>query len=232
MSYFKAYSEIRYKFGDDFDKVCTDILQRVSLRNEIVNLTTIYDDYFINAGESPDIVAYKLYGRPEYHWIIMLTNNIVDPFGEWPMSQLALSKHVIKKYGVGNEDDIHHWEQVYDLQGEQFKQSKFVPLTNDPASKADVYANQAELDSGAYERIVVNIDDRIFDYMTANEVDYDTAKTAVISGISGTESIVSITNRRYEELLNIQRQSIKIIKPKYVSRIVDEFNKVMRESNI
>ena len=62
----------------------------------------------IQDGETPEQIAYKLYGSVNYHWVIMITNSIVNISKEWPLSSNVLSNYIESKY-----DDIyaiHHYE--------------------------------------------------------------------------------------------------------------------------
>lgn len=60
-------------------------------------------------GETPEIVAEKVYGNPEYHWIIMLVNERFDYLADYPLTYDALLKYVEDKYGAGNENATHHY---------------------------------------------------------------------------------------------------------------------------
>jgi hypothetical protein len=56
--------------------------------------------YFINDGESPDVVSYKVYGTPKFGYLIMMTNNIHSLYDDWPKSTSAFKKYLIEKYGT------------------------------------------------------------------------------------------------------------------------------------
>ena len=44
---------------------------------------TLLDQYEIQEGETPEIVADKHHGSVYYHWVILMTNGITDPFHDW-----------------------------------------------------------------------------------------------------------------------------------------------------
>jgi hypothetical protein len=56
-------------------------------------------EYSIKDGERPEHIAERVYGDPGYHWLILLTNNIIDPYHGWYMSGSALEDYIQKKYG-------------------------------------------------------------------------------------------------------------------------------------
>ena len=69
---------------------------------------TLFDEYDIVDGETPEIVAEKIYGDPEYHWIIMLANQKHDYISDFPLSEQALVKHIIATYGAQRYATRHY----------------------------------------------------------------------------------------------------------------------------
>ena len=92
-----------YKFKD-----VTNLLRRVALRAKVKTSALLYDTYDVKNGETPESLADKLYGDSEYHWIIMLINDITDRYHEWPMSEAQFSQYLKDKYS--NPDAVHHYE--------------------------------------------------------------------------------------------------------------------------
>jgi hypothetical protein len=87
----------------------TDITRNIRFRKEILANITSYDEYDIVDGETPEIIAEKVYQNPEYHWIIMLANDMYDYRADFPLTQLQLERYVADKYGE-YADDVHHYE--------------------------------------------------------------------------------------------------------------------------
>ena len=87
----------------------TNILERVKLKANVLANTLVMDKYEVKDGETPEIVADKYYGDSRYHWIILLVNNLTNRF-DFPMSLRAFNEYLIEKYGVGNQDGVHHHE--------------------------------------------------------------------------------------------------------------------------
>ena len=86
----------------------TDITRNIRFRRDILANVTVYDYYDIVDGETPEIVAEKVYGNAQYHWIVMLANDRYDYLGDWPLTQVALDQFVSDKYGDA-ADAIHHY---------------------------------------------------------------------------------------------------------------------------
>jgi hypothetical protein len=91
--------------------ILTDITRNIRFRRDMLASITVYDYYDIVEGETPEIVAEKVYGNAQYHWIIMLVNEVYDYIGDWPLTQANLEQYVIDKYG-DTANDIHHYENA------------------------------------------------------------------------------------------------------------------------
>ena len=92
-----------YKFKD-----VTNLLRRVALRAKVRTNVLLYDTYDVKSGETPESLSHRLYGDSEYHWIIMLVNDITDRYHDWPMSEAQFSQYLKDKYS--NPDAVHHYE--------------------------------------------------------------------------------------------------------------------------
>ena len=100
--------------GDENYKLLPDILRRVKLRSGLRSGAFLFENYDVKDGEKPEDVAYKWFGDAEYHWIILMTNNITDRYYQWPLSQPQFAEHLTDKYGAGSEDAVHHYEKTTD----------------------------------------------------------------------------------------------------------------------
>jgi hypothetical protein len=111
--YFKDFPQFAYDFeigGKTKVLLLTDITRNVRFRKEVLSNIELYDEYDIQDGETPEIIAEKVYGNANYHWIIMLVNERFDYIGDFPMSYPQLTAYIQDKYGVGNEYNTHHYE--------------------------------------------------------------------------------------------------------------------------
>jgi len=83
-------------------------MSRVKIRDGILDNITLYNKYDVKSGETPENIAFKHFGNPDLHWVILLTNNIQDRYYDWPMSEQELELFIKDKYS--NPDGIHHYE--------------------------------------------------------------------------------------------------------------------------
>jgi hypothetical protein len=113
MSYFSKFPNIAYDMkGDSVRKLLPDILRRVKLRASIKSGGMLFDKYDVKEGEKPEDVAFKWFGDPELHWVILMTNNVTDRYYDWPMNQAQFAEYLDDKYS--NPDAIHHYEVTKD----------------------------------------------------------------------------------------------------------------------
>ena len=96
--------------GNNNYTLLPDILRRVKIRAGLVSNRLVFDKYNVKEGEKPEDVAFKYYGDAQYHWVIMVVNNITDRYYEWPMTEPDFADFLTDKYGAGSEDAIHHYE--------------------------------------------------------------------------------------------------------------------------
>ena len=107
--YFNSFPDIIYDPNRNGDyQICKNLLRRVAVREKVRTNTLLYDTYDVREGESPESIADKLYGDSEYHWIILMLNNITDRYHDWPLSTPQFLDYVNDKYD--NASGIHHYE--------------------------------------------------------------------------------------------------------------------------
>lgn len=97
------------KFFDILGKRTVDTEEIVNLfkRVDIVGVVNDenFDDYYIKDNETADSISQRTYGNKDYYWIIFLTNNIIDPLYDWPMSEEMLSSYANIVNSMGTYDD-------------------------------------------------------------------------------------------------------------------------------
>ena len=87
-----------------------NIFRRVKAREDLSKYTEFFEQYSIADGELPFQIAKEVYGDDELDWVVLLTNNIVDPYEDWPRSRRELEQFANDKYQ--NKDGVHHYETV------------------------------------------------------------------------------------------------------------------------
>lgn len=109
--YFSKFPKIFYDLsGDKNFKLVTDLLRRVKVRARILDEVTLYDLYDVIDGDTPESLAFKHFGNAELHWVILITNNVIDRFYDWPLTVEQFEAYINDKYT--NPDGIHHYEKT------------------------------------------------------------------------------------------------------------------------
>ena len=109
--YFDSFPVIPYDAKGDLNfKDVTNLLRRVGMRAKLKSNTLLYDTYDVKEGETPEMIAHKLYGDTELHWVILIINDITDRYHQWPMTGGQFLDYLNDKYT--NPDGIHHYEST------------------------------------------------------------------------------------------------------------------------
>ena len=107
--YFANFPIIPYdSVGNGNFKLVTNLLKRVAVRSKVKSNILFFDTYDVKEGESPEIIADKLYGDVNLHWVILLLNDITDRYHQWPMNNNQFLTYLNDKYS--NVDATHHYE--------------------------------------------------------------------------------------------------------------------------
>ena len=99
-----------------------NLFKRGKLREDIFQETTFFEQYQIQGDDRPDNVAQKVYGDASLDWVVLLSNNIINLYEEWPLPQASFDAYVIEKYNMDYDklyNGIHHYEsnEVTNSQG-------------------------------------------------------------------------------------------------------------------
>ena len=190
-------------------QISTNIFFRIRILREILGNISAYYEYLVSDSDTPEILADKVYGNPEAHWVILMANDIIDAQYDWPLNYKNFNNYIINKYGsIANaKTQIHHYEKVITRE-EQLTgivtESRFTvnfdKLTdNTPSVPYDYYENLPE---------------------TQEVNTYNLENGRTVTEIIRREAI---TYYDYESQLNDNKRSIKIIKPEYYGQILREF---------
>ena len=117
--YFKQLVDFEYVNRTDDGKLISDyttvknLFKRGKLREDIFQETTFFEKYSIQGDDRPDNVAKKVYGDSSYDWVVLLSNNIINIYEEWPLPQAGWDAYLLEKYDNNYDtlyNGIHHYE--------------------------------------------------------------------------------------------------------------------------
>lgn len=111
MAYFSKFSKILYNPDGTISNKAVNIMNSIAMKYSPIKDTTLYFYYSIQDGEKPEDVSYRYYDSTEYHWLIILLNNVIDPYYDWLLSSHELDAHITDKYGE-DQYGIDHFENL------------------------------------------------------------------------------------------------------------------------
>jgi len=177
----------------------TDIFRRAATVSNILQDREIFHKYVILEGESPEIIADNEYGSSNYHWVVTLINNILDPLLDWPKNYADLISYINEKYGsvAVASSTIHHYTMTVtkvDSLGHTSSETSIIDATR-----------YAELSS-----VVPSV------YTFSN-------------GVTVTETTTrsTVDSYTYEIDTNEAKRNIRLIKSNYIPQVVAELEKIM-----
>jgi hypothetical protein len=106
MGYFNFLPNILYRdeFGNSI--VVKNIITRGQILDVLKESAASAADYRIRDGEKPETLAQRVYGRSDYHWLILLFNEIINPYFQWPLTMNEMEHHMNNVY-LGSALFIH-----------------------------------------------------------------------------------------------------------------------------
>ena len=112
MPYFNDFPIIDYNLAgiNGTTKEVTDIWRRVKVKSKIASNLALFDRFDVPEGDSPETVAYKVYGSADYFWVVCIMNNVVNRYYDWPLDEFNFQQFVADKYD--NPNAIHHYEKT------------------------------------------------------------------------------------------------------------------------
>jgi hypothetical protein len=209
--YFRYYPSVLYNFDNKnttYD-VATNIMSKVAFEEEFKNNSVIYYEYAVTDGETPEILADKVYGSPERHWIILSLNNILNPLTDWPIEQRSLGSIIDKKYQAAEYANNNtqyagtNWAKIN-------THSYYKVETQKNKSSNEDYVTKLEVDANTYANIVISTADYV---LSSNDV------------VNITVSKETKTYYEYEIEQNEKKRIIKLLKPEFITEVEEEFKR-------
>ena len=143
---FDSFPRIAYTLDDgESEQVVVDIFKRIILSKEFQENSSFFETYEVLHGETPEELSYRFYGTQSLYWLILMTNDIIDPRFEWPLSEENLLKVVEDKYG--GENNIFAINRAVNSKGYQIE--TFFVLSEESTHKNPVRIS-VELDGINY----------------------------------------------------------------------------------
>jgi len=231
MAYFKNFSDFLYQSplssrtsSSDYIRV-KNIFRRAKIRDDIFQAAVAFDKYQIVGEERPDQIAEKIYGSPQYDWVVLLSNNIINLREEWPLSDSEFNNYIETKYTEDELGEVHHYETVQhlDTRGKMIVPAGKIVDSDFSVTYFDYEVEQQNVLSVPY---TFDSSTTTFDSTT---VRFDMEEQ--IETIQGTaytiNPVKAISVYDHEIARNEEKRNIYVLKRRYLQTIIDDFEDIM-----
>ena len=89
---------IQYPFSESDFVVAKNFFRRYQVNQDVFSYAVYFKKYAIEEGERLDTIAEKAYENPFFDWVVALTNNMINPLFDLPLSQNDLRKSLESSY--------------------------------------------------------------------------------------------------------------------------------------
>jgi len=183
----------------------TNIFLRIGLLAEVKNNSFAYYDYLVREQDTPENLADRYYGDSEYHWIILLMNDIVNPLFDWPLKADAFAKYIEDKYGsqAAAAAQTHHYTQII---------------------------RRTDMNSDTYNEIILEIDQTAYDALPESSLEVETLSNGRSIEVLITKATVDCLS--WEQDINDKKRNIKLLKKENLGKVLDEFQQLLSKSGV
>ena len=188
---------ITYPFSESDFITTKNFFRRYKISDDLFGYATFYKKYTIQDDIKIETIANQYYGSPLYDWVIILTNNFINPLFALPLNTQSVRQIAEDKYGETEAySGIHHYETIEKKSGQT-------------VDGLDVVALKGGL----------TVDKKFYD----SPYTYFNGTQAVT--VNGNTVSKSVTNYEYELEENEKKREIHLLRSTYLKRFVNEFKK-------
>lgn len=95
---------VKFPFSQSDYVIANNFFRRFQINPDRFSYSVFFKRYAIKEGERWDTIANMAYGTPLYDWVLILTNNIINPQFDFPVSEYELREL------IDNPDDVAYYE--------------------------------------------------------------------------------------------------------------------------
>ena len=211
--YFNYFPKTFYTSNNDVNGVeaITNIIARFAFDSQLKENTSAFYPYQVQDSDTPEIIADKYYGNVEYHWVVLLFNNIIDPQFDWPLKSDTLIDYIDKKYTANGTANTPAQSGLSWALSENNVQGYFKVITS-TANDGTITTEKITIDANTYANV------------TTGSNTYTTQAGESVRVVTTKETQSYYT---YETNLNESKREINLIKSDFLPQIEKEFKRVV-----
>jgi len=107
-----------------------NIWRRAEILTEFKSQVTIFNEITVQDGERPEDVATAFYNNPFYNWTVLIANDVVDVYSQWPRSITQLQDFINQKYDNPQATKHHVTTEVKDAKNNVIVEAGKVVASN------------------------------------------------------------------------------------------------------
>jgi len=193
----------------------TNITARFGFLSSIKENSSAFYPYEVKDSDTPEIIASKYYNDSEKHWIVLLFNDIIDPQYDWPLNYPNFINYVNQKYAANGASNTTvqsglTWAQNGNNIHSYYKVVTRSFVSSGPEDKT--ISEKIQITANTYANVSVTSDT----YTLQNG-----------RQIKETVSKERLTYYDYEMQENEAKREIRLLKPQYVTVVMEEFKQLM-----
>lgn len=209
--FFNYFPKTIYNQGDSssLDSV-TNLTINFSFDKNILDNSVLYYEYDVQDGETPEIVAHKVYGSSEKHWLVLKMNDVYDVKNDWVLDYTSLVESINLKYSnvaISFGQTGIQWAKAN-------THSYYLIETRTLTERGEKTVDEIQIDANTYSNVSVSSNNYILP--DSNPITVSINKK-------------SKTYYEYELEENEKKRSIKILKSEYIAPIETEFREIMKD---
>jgi len=211
--YFQYFPKTFYTSNNNVVGVdaVTNIITRFAFDSQLKENSVAFYPYQVQDSDTPEIVADKYYGDSEYHWVVLLFNDILDPQFDWPLSQNNIIEYINKKYSANGSANTPAQNGITWALSENNVQAYFKVITT-TGSDGTISTQKIQVDANTYANVV------------ANTLSITTQAGELIQIVTSKEKQSYYT---YEVEENEKKREIKLLKRDFLPELEKEFKRVV-----
>jgi hypothetical protein len=107
-----------------------NIWRRAEILTEFKSQVTIFNEITVQDGERPEDIATAFYNNPFYNWTVLIANDVVDVYSQWPRSITQLQDFINQKYDNPQATKHHVTTEVKDAKNNVIVEAGKVVASN------------------------------------------------------------------------------------------------------
>ena len=232
--FFKNFPEINYRLSDGKFVSIKDFFRKSKIEQEAVSSIVDSVQYEIQDGERPDILAGKLYGDADLHWLFFLVNDI-ENYYDWYKDSVVFEEYINKKY-IGQYAIASSSTDIVSSSSKFLLGEKVTSVSSEGrVILVEPIMNRICIEGRnfvANELITGSVSDKSFTPTSVIEQQDGIDHYKNSDGLkrnSSASGYTSVTHYEKEVSDNDKKRNIKIISPQKAASIVKSFESVMSD---